>query len=148
MKVDTWLCAWRELRRRKARTLASVIGYALTVAVMVVVGTSQLASREAADRVLKHTGTHFIAFVPMSATGCPGCTVKRPEAPQEGFVANGVPTALFPAELILQIKNLPTVKDASPCLLFRFEDSVDSVSFTVAIRRQKQSGFNGIMIDA
>ena len=73
--IDTWLCAWRELRRRKARAITCMCGYALAVAVTIIVGTTFHLSREQADRILASTGTHFIAFVPATSLSCPGCTV-------------------------------------------------------------------------
>ena len=131
MTGDAWLCAWRELTRRRARAAASTCGYALAVAVMIVVATALRFSREAADQVLTHTGTHFIAFVPASVPVSPGCAVKKPATAEEGFVANGVAAALFPVSLVERIKNLPTVKDASPYLLYRFRHPADGHTFTV-----------------
>lgn len=129
--IDTWSCAWRELRRRKARAITCMCGYALAVAVTIIVGTTFHLSREQADRILASTGTHFIAFVPAASLGCPGCTVKTSDMPQEGFLANGVPSALFPLDFVEHIKNLPTIKDASPFLLFRFKNPQDHHTFTI-----------------
>ena len=130
MTGDTWLCAWRELRRRKARAIVTVCGYALAVGAAVAIGGALRLSREAADRVLAATGTHFIAFVPASGT-CPGCAVKRSGIPEEGFCASGVAAALFPADLVERVRKLPTVKDAAAYLLYRFKDPRDGHAFTV-----------------
>ena len=130
MSGDAWLCAWRELRRRKARAIVTVCGYGLAVAAVVVIQAAMQLSRRRADRVLGGTGTHFIAFVPASGK-CPGCTIKRPEVPEEGFLAGGVAAALFPAGFVERIRKLPTVKDASPCLLYRFKDDKSGHAFTV-----------------
>ena len=129
--IDTWLCAWRELRRRKTRSAACMCGYALAVAVTIIVGTTFHHSRREADHILASTGTHFIAFVPAAPLVCPGCTVKISDTPQEDFVASGVSSALFPLDLVDRIKNLSTIKDASPFLLFRFKSPQDDQTFTV-----------------
>lgn len=47
---DVWDCAWRELRRRKGRTAANILGYLLAVATAVVVITALRFSRQAAAR--------------------------------------------------------------------------------------------------
>ena len=130
MRGDSWLCAFRELRRRKARATVTVCGYALVVAVAVIIQAALQRSREGADRVLGGTGTHFIAFVPASGS-CPGCSIKRPRLPEEGFVANGVASALFGASLVDRVRKLPAVKDASGFLLYRFRGGKSEPSFTV-----------------
>jgi putative ABC transport system permease protein len=128
---DIWICAWRELRRRKARTAVSIIGYATAVAVAIVIGTMLSRSRQAADNILTSTGTHFIAFVPATNPSCPGCSIRRPESPEEGFTANGVVSAVFSTQLVYKVRAFPSVKDASPYLLFRFKSRQDGHTFTV-----------------
>ena len=68
---DLWECAWRELKRRKWRTLTNIFGYLLVVAIMVVLVSTLLYSKEAASSILNRIGTHFIAFVPARIAPCP-----------------------------------------------------------------------------
>ena len=63
-----WEYAWRETVRRKGRTFANILGYLLAVAIMVVLVTTLVFSKEAASAVLTSTGTHFIGFIPLCET--------------------------------------------------------------------------------
>jgi putative ABC transport system permease protein len=128
---DAWRCAWRELRRRKGRTLANVLGYLLAVAIAVVVVTALRFSEKAANQILNSTGTHFVAFVPAAVPACGECSVKAAGEKGEGFVACGVATHLVPVSLAGKVGSLPTVRDASAYLSFRFKDPADGHLFTV-----------------
>ena len=121
-------CALMELNRRKWRTGANVVGYALAVGLMVVLAGILLASRTAANDILRSTGTHFIAFVPICRDTCPA-TAATDGA--EGFVANGVPSSLFPKDYVSKIAMLTAVKDASPFLLYRLKHPDDAHLFTI-----------------
>ena len=121
-------CALRELTRRKWRSAAGVLGYLLAVATLVVLLGTLSASKAAANGVLKSTGTHFIAFVPECVSTCPS---DARNDQNEGFVANGVPAGLFSRDYVDRVSRLPTVKDASPYLLYRFKDPQDGHLFSV-----------------
>jgi len=135
MMRDLWEYAWRETARRKGRTLANVIGYLLAVAIMVVLMSVLMFSQGAAGSVLTGVGTHFIAFVPFhytpSAELPEHCCGTQPDPQWENFWANGAPSVPLSTELIEEVRKLPTVADASPCLLFKFEDPAGG-AFTVA----------------
>ena len=92
---DLWECAWRELKRRKTRTLTNIFGYLLAAAIMVVVVGALLYSKEATSSILNRVGTRFIAFVPAHIPSCPECSAKSPDEESEGFVAYGVATNLI-----------------------------------------------------
>ena len=128
---DSWECAWRELMRRKGRTLTNIFGYLLAVAIMVVLVNALLYSKEATNSILNRVGTHFIAFVPAHIPPCPECSVKSPDEESEGFVAYGVATNLIATSFVDKVKKLPTIYDASAYLLFRFKDQKDGHLFTV-----------------
>lgn len=130
---DLLQCAWRELTRRRGRTLANILGYMLAVAVMVVLVSLLLFSRDAAGRVLSSTGTHFIAFNPLTSCGTKKghCFENAKDPLREGFVATGVKTKLMNRAFVADVKKLPAVKDASAFLLFRFQDAGDGHQFTV-----------------
>lgn len=124
-------CAARELLRRKGRTLTAVIGYLLAVATVVVLVTALVFAKQAAGNILTSTGTHFIAFAPASRLACPACSIKKADDLSEGFIANGVATGLVPVSLVERIRELPTVKDASPYLRFQFKEPEGDQTFTV-----------------
>ncbi|HUU16407.1 MAG TPA: FtsX-like permease family protein [Sedimentisphaerales bacterium] len=125
---DIWKCAWRELIRRKGRTLANILGYLLAVAIMVVLVTILIFSKNAASGVLSGTGTHFIAFVPASM---PQNSVKLLDEQNEGFIAMGVAAGLIHETFVGKVKQLPTVRDAAPYLLFRLKDPETQRTFTI-----------------
>jgi putative ABC transport system permease protein len=128
---DVPACAWRELKRRRSRTLANVLGYLLSVGMMVVLVSVLFNSKEESDAILNNTGTHFIAFLPVGTAACPSCAKPGSLFGDEGFVANGIPTGLIPLDFVQEVLNLPTVKDAAPFLLFQFRDPGDGRLFTV-----------------
>ena len=129
--TDVIRCASRELRRRKWRTAATVFGYLLAVAVTVMLVSALRLSRQSADAVLSSTGTHFIAYVPAGPPLCADCRTQKAAEPQEGFIAYGQATNLMSMSVVERARALPTVKDASGCLLFRFKDAAGGGMLTV-----------------
>jgi putative ABC transport system permease protein len=122
-----WKYAWRELIRRKGRSSAAIVGYALAVIIFSVLLSLLYYSDQSMNKTLQNTGTHFIVYKP----AC--CNLFRlKDAIQEGFWANGNRSSLIPINLIGRIKQLPTVADASPLLSFLFKDSVTHSQYTVA----------------
>ncbi len=128
---DIVTCAWRELIRRKRRALTNIFGYTLAVAMMIVLVGSLFNSKEKADQILNHTGTHFIAFLPDCIAGCAPYSKDKSLKENEGFIANGVSTNLIPISFVDEVKKLPNVKDAAPFLLFQFRSSKDNHLFTI-----------------
>lgn len=124
--------AWCELRRRKARTLTTVLGYGLAVSSMIVlVGILQVSGQGSAG-ILDHTGTHFVAFSPdMASCGGPCIAVANSQIQSEGLVAFGTRTNLMPHAFVDKIKGLSTVTDAAPYLQYRFRDPNDGHLYTV-----------------
>jgi putative ABC transport system permease protein len=126
--------AWRELRRRKWRTATTVLGYFLAVSVTIGL-ISAMGSRRAADRVLSGTGTHVVAFAPADAGPGAVSPLSYVDPGNEGLIAvgnNAVPARPLPVELLSAIRKMPTVKDASGAVLFRFRDPADGHAFSVA----------------
>jgi len=124
--------AWCELRRRKARTLTTVLGYGLAVSsMMVLVGILQVSGRNGAG-ILDHTGTHFVTFSPADMASCGPClAIANSQIQSEGLVALGTRANLIPHAFVERIKGLPTVADAAPCLQYRFRDPNDGHLYTV-----------------
>jgi putative ABC transport system permease protein len=131
IKMDLFECAWRELRRRKLRTSINVIGYTLAVAIMVVLISAIVYSKQTSNAILNNTGTHFIASIPANLPACSLCSLKLSTEKDEGFVVYGVPTKLISTKFIDKVNQIPAVKSASACLLYRFKDKNGDI-FTVA----------------
>jgi len=130
MQTDIWTCALRELSRRKVRTAATVLGYALAAGIAIVALSLLVAARNKQNRVLLNTGTHFMAWTPVSLNCAPQNPALDPV--NEGFLANNVPTVLFYASVTNKVvAERNCVKAASPYLLFRFKDPKDGHLFTV-----------------
>ena len=123
---------WCELRRRKARTLTTVLGYGLaTSSMMVLVGILQVSGQGSAG-ILDHTGTHFVAFSPADMAACGPClAVANSQIQSEGLVAFGTRANLMPHAFVDKIKGLSAVTDAAPYLQYRFRDPNDGHLFTV-----------------
>jgi putative ABC transport system permease protein len=128
----TFQYAWCELRRRKARTLTTVLGYGLAVSsMMVLLGILQVSGQGSAA-ILDHTGTHFVAFSPADMAACGPClAVANSQIQSEGLVAFGTRTNLMPHAFVDKIKTLSTVADAAPYLQYRFRDPNDGHLYTV-----------------
>jgi putative ABC transport system permease protein len=123
---------WCELRQRKARTLTTVLGYALAISSMtVLVGTLKIAERDSAG-ILDHTGTHFVAFSPADMAACGPClAIANSQIQSEGLVAFGTRSNLMPHTFVEKIRGVPAVADAAPYLQYRFRDPNDEHLFTV-----------------
>jgi putative ABC transport system permease protein len=114
-----WKYAWREIIRRKGRSTAAIFSYALATVVFSVLISLLQYSEHSQYRTLYNTGKHFIVFSPIDC--------KLPllnEETQEVFWTNGSHSAIMPLHLIDTIKALPSVRDASPLLMFRFADNL------------------------
>ena len=122
-----WKYAWREIIRRKKRSTAAIFSYGLAVVIFIVLISLLRSSDQSMYQTLKSTGTHFIAFKPV----CCNFPLLKNEI-NEGFWANGSRSQPMPIELVDTIKNLSSVADASPFLLYLFRDTVGHSSFTIA----------------
>ncbi|MHB9132289.1 MAG: ABC transporter permease [Armatimonadota bacterium] len=124
---DLWECAWRELQRRKGRAYTTIAGYLIAAAVVIVLLSVLKFSTDTASMVLSSTATHLLVFSPTTET----CCHRLIDEKNEGFVANGRSTALLDDKLVDKVKEIPTVKDASPFLLFRMKDPVYGYFYTI-----------------
>jgi ABC-type lipoprotein release transport system permease subunit len=125
--------AWRELRRRKWRTATTVLGYFFAVSATVGL-IAAMSSRRAEDSILSRTGTHCVACAPADAS--PGAVPPVEYVdPGEGLISvgnNAVRARLLSLELLSAVRKIPTVKDASGAVLFRFRDPADGHAFSMA----------------
>lgn len=130
--INIFPYAWRELKRRKARTLADVCGYALAVAMLGTMMHTLTWSKAASSDILDHTGTHFVAFIPVDRTMCPPCAEHWAQTQKtEGFIALGIASGLIPRRFIDKVNALDSVALATGYLQYRFRDPQDQHLFTV-----------------
>lgn len=157
MNFDFLLCATRELKRNKRRTMAVFTGYAIAVSLLLVITAVTIFSKVHQTAIIGTTGTHFVTWLPscgdlsslteeelsklakgiipdkckQNCANCTGCNKKPKDILNEGFVINTNATRLLTLDLANEIDKLPNVKNASPFLMFRFRDPTDSRLFTV-----------------
>lgn len=125
--------AWRELSRRKGRSITTIIGYIIAVSAAIILVTLLTHSTSSQDVVLSSIGTHFIAFSPFGAQSNPKCCiVPEPVDEYEGFVAGNAQTNIYVAGVALAARRISSVKEASAALWFRFKAPDDKHLFTVA----------------
>ena len=147
--------AMREIKRRKLRSLANVLGYVIAVAFLVSIVTLSQGYNSVAAGDLRGIGTHFAVYIPASKN-CP-CQFG-----EIGPFFKDVYTPTFNSSIIDTIRDLPGVADASPCLMFRLENlTIMGVDFdswatetTVVAPEEVVNGnfgnmeeLNGVLID-
>jgi putative ABC transport system permease protein len=124
---DSIRYAWKEIKRRKRRTIGAILSYILVAAIIVVVSSLANLTRDTAQSVLWDLGGHSVAYSPrLTLLGCCIQTFATDlyDPDREGFVVNNVPTNIIPAELIEKIRKSPNVKDAAPYLMFKIRASI------------------------
>ncbi len=157
MNNDFIICAIRELKRVRLRSIAVILGYAVTVILMLVTAAVLLFAKTAENKIMAVTGTHFVCYMPncgditslteveieQLAKGvipkkcqelcknCTGCNKKPFDILNEGFVINTNTTRLLSLDLVAKIKALASVKDASGYLMFRFRDPDSGRLFSI-----------------
>lgn len=107
--------ALREINRRKLRSIASIFGYALGVAFLIIIVTFAQSYNLVAEGALNRIGTHFVVYIPASKT-CP-CQFG-----EVGPYFKDTYTPTFNLSIVEEVKALQGVTDASPCLMFRLDD--------------------------
>jgi putative ABC transport system permease protein len=107
--------ALREIRRRKLRSIASIMGYILGVAFLIIAVTFAQSYNLVAEGALNRIGTHFVVYIPASRT-CP-CQFG-----EVGPFFKDTYTPTFNSSIVETVEALPGVADAAPCLMFRFDN--------------------------
>jgi putative ABC transport system permease protein len=107
--------ALREMKRRKLRSIASILGYTIGVAFLIIAITLAQSYNLVAAGALNRIGTHFVVYIPASTT-CP-CQFG-----EVGPFFKDTYTPTFNMSIVETVKTLPGVADAAPCLMFRLED--------------------------
>jgi len=111
--------ALKEIRRRKLRSSANIIGYAIAIAFLIVTIALAQGYSWVAAVTLNGIGTHFVAYVPASQT----CPCQLGDA---GPFFKDTYTPTFNLSIIEKIKTLPGVADATPCMMFKFVFQIHS----------------------
>jgi putative ABC transport system permease protein len=148
--------ALKEIKRRKLRSLANVLGYVIAVAFLIVTVTLAQGYNAVAVGALNGIGTHFAVYLP-SAKACPNCAYR-----EVGPFFKDVYTPTFNSSFVETIGGLLGVRDASPYLSFRLDDLIiggievnDLATETVAVapdevvkgRYLRADDLNGVMLD-
>ena len=107
--------AVREVKRRKLRSVASIIGYVIGVAFLIITVSFAQSYNLVAEAALNRIGTHFVVYIPASKT-CP-CQFG-----EVGPFFKDTYTPTFNLSIVETIKVLPGVADAAPCLMFRVDN--------------------------
>ena len=116
--------AVKEIKRRKLRSIANIVGYVIAVASLIILVTLAQGYNAVAAVDLNGIGTHFATYIPSSKI----CPCKYAEV---GPFFRDIYTPTFNASVVQTIKNLPGVLDAAPCLSFKLENlTISGVDFT------------------
>jgi putative ABC transport system permease protein len=107
--------ALKEIRRRKLRSLANVLGYVIAVAFLIITVTFAQGYNVVAAGALNRIGTHFVVYIPASKT-CP-CQFG-----EVGPFFKDTYTPTFNLSIVETVEALPGVANAAPCLMFRFDN--------------------------
>jgi hypothetical protein len=107
--------AMREIRRRRLRSIASIMGYVIGVAFLIIAVTFAQSYNLVAEGALNRIGTHFVVYIPASKN-CP-CQFG-----EVGPFFEDTYTPTFNLSIVERVKALPGVADAAPCLMFRLEN--------------------------
>src|SRR4030042_5077494 len=124
---DSFRYAWKEIKRRKRRSIGAILSYLLIGALVVVVSSLAGITRDSAQTVLWDIGAHSVAYIPrLTLQGCCIQTYATDlyDPDREGFVVNNAPTNIISADLVEKIRQSPNVKDAALYLMFRIRSSL------------------------
>jgi putative ABC transport system permease protein len=115
--------AVKEIKRRKFRSVTSILTYVLAVSFLIIMVTLAQGYNSVAAVDLRGVGTHFATYIPSSKV----CPCKYEEV---GPFFRDVYTPTFNTSVLQNIKNLPGVLNAAPCLSFRLENlTISGVEF-------------------
>ncbi len=107
--------ALKEIKRRKLRSIASITGYVIAVAFLIIVVTFAQSYNVVAATALNRIGTHFVVYIPASKT-CP-CQFG-----EVGPFFKDTYTPTFNLSIVETVAALPGVADAAPCLMFKLDN--------------------------
>ena len=103
---DSFRYAWKEIKRRKRRSIGAILSYLLIGAHVVVVSSLAGITRDSAQTVLWDIGAHSVAYIPrLTLQGCCIQTYATDlyDPDREGFVVNPL---TIPASLALSMDSI------------------------------------------
>jgi putative ABC transport system permease protein len=109
----------KELFRHRWRTIAGISGYIIATIFILLILSVTRSNENDTIGILKGTGTHFIVYIPSSASCCVSCDS---ESSSGSLVAEGVYTLMLNSDLLVSIREIDGVRDAAPYLLYRIYD--------------------------
>ena len=148
--------ALKEIKRRKLRSSANIIGYGIAIAFLIVAVTLAQGYNWVAAGALNGIGTHFVVYVPASKN-CP-CQFG-----EVGPFFKDTYTPTFNLSIVKTVKSLPGVADAAPCLMFRVNNlTICGIDFTSLATKTNAASpdeivkgsylnannLNGVMVDS
>jgi ABC-type lipoprotein release transport system permease subunit len=107
---------FKELRRHCWRTIFSITGYAIASVFILIILCITGSNKKDSFEILKSTGTHFIVYIPTDGSCCTSNIAGG------NVFAEGVKTMMLDRDMIQSVKNIPGVRDAAPCLLYKMYD--------------------------
>jgi putative ABC transport system permease protein len=107
--------ALKEIKRRKVRSSANVLGYLIAIAFLIVAVSLAQGYNNVAAGALESIGTHFAVYIPASKN-CP-CQFG-----DVGPYFKDTYTPTFNQSLVDAVRGIPGVADAAPCLVFRLNN--------------------------
>jgi putative ABC transport system permease protein len=145
----------KEIKRRKLRSLANIMGYVIAVAFLIITVSLAQGYNTVAAGALNGIGTHFVIYIPASKD-CP-CQFG-----EVGPFFKDTYTPTFNLSMVETIKSLSGVADVAPCIMFRLDnltisgidvDALATKTTTVAPDEVvkgnylKADDLNGVMLD-
>ncbi len=116
--------AFIELKRRKRRTIATISGYVVAIVFFSIILNALFESNNASSSILKGTGTHFIAYLPLCTDET--CEMIVIDNKNEGFYADTIKTQIFPGSFIENVKQIESIRDVSPFILFKIRINLNN----------------------
>ena len=110
-----FLGAWREMSRRRSRSLWMIVGYAAAACFFIAAVSLLLAARDHARQALLTTGAQFGGFIVDKAGAVEGW--KAPQ--REGFYVFNNPARPFPISVVEELRKSPHARRVAPILCFR-----------------------------
>ncbi len=122
--------AWKEIKRRKKRSISTLFGYAVAVAVMVILISFVIYANSNDEKILHGVGTRFIAFIPSETCECTVPSVSEEYSDfNEGFVAFTSYTKLIEPSVLDKINAISVINDVSPFISYRMLNRINDALY-------------------
>ncbi len=112
--------AWKEVKRRKKRSISTLFGYAIAIAAIIILVSFIIYANKLEEEVLYDLGTRLIAFIP---------STQEHLKSHEGFVAFTTYTELMEQDIFSKISISELIDDVSPFISFKMENQLNGISY-------------------